>query len=199
MNKWLIAGLGNPGEKYRLTRHNIGFMVVDAVAERFNVGFKGGFESDYAVIDIFGKRCYVVKPQTYMNLSGRSIAEILGYFDILKNQIIIVHDDMDIEFGKVKIKVGGSSAGHRGVDSVISCLSFQDFIRVKMGIGKPKNIDVTGFVLSAFSKEEQSVLKEFVDLGVEAVLSILEKDVKDAMNRYNNKKICKEVKAICQV
>ncbi|MGB9730452.1 MULTISPECIES: aminoacyl-tRNA hydrolase [Calditerrivibrio] len=197
MNRWLVAGLGNPGDKYRLTRHNIGFMVMDMMADRFNLSFKGGFEADYAVADIFAKRCYVVKPQTYMNLSGKSIFEISRYFDIPKENIIVVHDDLDLSFGRIKIKVGGSSGGHNGINSIIASLSFADFTRVKMGIDKPKSKDVSGFVLSEFSADEKKVLRDFVELGCNATIAILEKDVRYAMNLYNKKIITKEVNERC--
>lgn len=198
MNKWIIVGLGNPGEKYRWTRHNIGFMVIDTIADKYNASFKGGFEADYSVVDLFGKRCYLVKPQTYMNLSGKAVSEISDYFDIPKENTVVVHDDLDMEFGRIKVKIGGSSGGHKGINSVISCLSFEDFIRVKMGIGKPLSGDVSSFVLSDFNKVEKAVLKDFVELGVSATLSILERDVKYAMNLYNNKKITQEVQERCQ-
>lgn len=199
MNKWQIVGLGNPGEKYRFTRHNIGFLVLDAIADKYSATFRGGFEADYSVVDIFGKRCYLVKPQTYMNLSGKAVSEISDYFDIPKEHTVVIHDDLDIEFGRLKVKVGGSSGGHKGINSIISCFSIENFIRVKMGIGKPISGDVSSFVLSDFNKEEKSVLEDFIELGMNATLSILERDVKYAMNLYNNKKITQEVQERCQV
>ncbi|MCX8083882.1 MAG: aminoacyl-tRNA hydrolase [Calditerrivibrio sp.] len=192
-NRWIVVGLGNPGSKYALTRHNIGFMVIDMVVERFCGSYRGGFEADYTVLDIYGKRCYLVKPQTYMNLSGKSVVEICGYFDIPFTNMVVVHDDLDMEFGKIKIKKGGSSGGHRGVDSIIAASGWDDFIRVKMGIGKPVNKDISGYVLSEFDRTEKGYLKEFIDLGADALLALLEKGVQVSMNLYNNKKIVQEV------
>lgn len=199
MNKLLIVGLGNPGKQYEKTKHNIGFIVVDRIASEFRLQYKGGFEADYTVSNIEGKRVYIAKPQTYMNLSGKAVSEIKNYFDIENNSIIVVHDDLDIEFGKIKIKVGGSSGGHNGINSIISCLGSDSFIRVKMGIGKPLDKNISHYVLSEFSLEEKSLLPQFIDLGFLAIMEIIKSDVKTAMNRFNNKTITKEVKEKCQV
>lgn len=199
MNKFLVVGLGNPGRKYESTRHNIGFMVIDQIAREHSLGFKGGFYSDYCVCDIEGKRVYLAKPQTYMNLSGKAVREIIDYFDIDTDCVIVVHDDLDLDFGKIKIRYGGSSGGHKGIDSIIAVLSTDKFIRVKMGIGKPKHKDISDYVLDDFSTDEKRLLEKFIELGVQAVNEILKNGLNKAMNLFSNKKITKEVNAQCQV
>ncbi|MCA1927420.1 MAG: aminoacyl-tRNA hydrolase [Calditerrivibrio sp.] len=199
MNRFLVVGLGNPGKQYEMTRHNIGFMVVDELAKSIVVNFKGGFNADYAVGEIGGKRVYLAKPQTYMNLSGKAVSEIAGYFDIESGNVIVVHDDLDMEFGKIKLRMGGSSGGHRGIESIIASIDTDKFIRVKMGIGKPQHKNMPGYVLGEFSKEEKSLLDRFVELGCMAVKEILQSDLKKAMNIFNNKIITQEVKEQCQV
>lgn len=199
MDKFLIVGLGNPGRQYEMTRHNIGFMVVDELAKGMMLNFKGGFNADYAVGEIGGKRVYLAKPQTYMNLSGKAVSEIMGYFDIEDENIIVVHDDLDMEFGKIKLRKGGSSGGHRGIDSIIASIGTDKFIRVKMGIGKPQHKNIPGYVLGEFSKDERSLLYKFVELGYMAVKEILQSGLTKAMNIFNNKIINQEVKEQCQV
>jgi len=157
-----------------------------------------GFYSDYCVCDIEGKRVYLAKPQTYMNLSGKAVREIIDYFDIDTDCLVVVHDDLDLDFGKIKIRYGGSSGGHKGIESIIAVLSTDKFIRVKMGIGKPEHKDISDYVLDQFSTEEKELLDKFIELGAQAVNEILKNGLNKAMNLFSNKKINKEVNAQCQ-
>jgi PTH1 family peptidyl-tRNA hydrolase len=191
-NKYLIVGLGNPGKEYALTRHNIGFLVVDQLTRHFNLDFKGGFKGDYAVGDIFGKRVYFLKPQTYMNLSGDSVASIANYFKIEVQNILVVHDDIDLEFGRFKLKKGGSSGGHNGIRSIIACLDSEEFIRAKCGIGRPEKGRGKNYVLGKFDNSEMILLEDFLRLAKDAIICYLKCGLKEAMNSFNNKYVKKE-------
>jgi len=191
-NKYLIVGLGNPGKEYALTRHNIGFMVIDELIKDFNIDYRGGFKGDYAVSDIFNKRVYFLKPQTYMNLSGDSVSAIANYFKIETDNILVVHDDIDMEFGKFKLKKGGSSGGHNGIRSIITCLDSEDFIRAKCGIGRPERKSGRNYVLSKFEDGEMVLLSDFLRLAKDAIICYLKCGLKEAMNSFNNKSIKKE-------
>lgn len=191
-NKYLIVGLGNPGKEYALTRHNIGFMVIDELIRDLNLSLRGGFNGDYAVSDIFNKRVYFLKPQTYMNLSGDSVSAIANYFKIETDNILVVHDDIDMEFGKFKLKKGGSSGGHNGIRSIITCLGSGDFIRAKCGIGKPEKRSGRNYVLSKFENDEMVLLSDFLRLAKDAIICYLKCGLKEAMNSFNNKSIKKE-------
>ncbi|UOD35178.1 aminoacyl-tRNA hydrolase [Deferribacteraceae bacterium V6Fe1] len=190
-DKFLIVGLGNPGAEYALTRHNIGFMVLDMLAEHFRLSFKGGFKGDYAVADVYGKRVYFLKPQTYMNLSGDSVASLASYFKIESENILVVHDDLDMEFGKFKLKLGGSAGGHNGIRSIIACLNTEKFIRGKCGIGRP-NVGGRNYVLGKFTQEEFDKLDDFLSIAKDAIICYLNCGLKEAMNSFNNKNIKKE-------
>ncbi len=194
MEKFLIAGLGNPGERYRNTRHNIGFMVADAIIQHLNISITGGFYSDFGDIVTGGKKIYIQKPQTFMNLSGKAVAALAAYYDIDLKNILVIYDDVDLPFGKLKIKRKGSSAGHKGLASVISCLNSDEFPRVKMGIGRPINpgFSIPDYVLGKFSPEESKHLDEFINLCKNATLCFIEEGLIPAMTRFNNKTIKKE-------
>jgi len=189
-----VAGLGNPGMKYRNTRHNIGFMAADALISYYNVDMRGGFYSDYGDFVVDGKKVFVQKPQTYMNLSGKAVAALASYYDIELENILVIYDDVDLPFGKLKIKRGGSSAGHKGLISIISCLGDEDFIRAKMGIGRPENpnIAVSDYVLGKFSRTESKNIEEFVDLCKNAVSCFIKEGVVSTMTKFNNKNITKK-------
>ncbi|TYB34102.1 MAG: aminoacyl-tRNA hydrolase [Flexistipes sinusarabici] len=194
MDKVLVVGLGNPGIKYRNTRHNIGFMAADALISYYNVDMRGGFYSDYGDFVIDGKKVFIQKPQTYMNLSGKAVAALASYYDIELENILVIYDDVDLPFGKLKIKRGGSSAGHKGLISIISCVGSEDFIRAKMGIGRPENpnIAVSDYVLGKFSRAESKNIEEFVDLCKNAVSCFIKEGIVSAMTKFNNKNITKK-------
>ena len=188
----LIVGLGNPGDKYDRTRHNIGFMLADKLAEEYSATFSKGFRGEHAEFFLNGSKHYILKPQTYMNLSGESVQLIAAYFKIEPEDIIVAHDDLDIEFGRLKLKKGGNDGGHKGIRSMIQMLSDKSFIRLKMGIGKDGRKDTIGHVLGKFSQEETEKLDEFIDTSVKAVVCCINESIKVAMNTFNTKKKTEE-------
>ena len=185
----LVVGLGNPGKEYSLSRHNIGFMVVDELSNRLGVNLnKIEFTSLYSEAVLEEKKLILLKPQTYMNRSGKAVSETVKFFKIPLKDVIVVYDEMDIPFGSLKIKVGGGSAGHRGIESIISSVGDDDFIRVRVGIGKPvqKSEGVT-HVLSRFKKEEKRMIEEVVSRAADAVWEIIVRGTESAMNKFNRK------------
>jgi PTH1 family peptidyl-tRNA hydrolase len=187
----LIIGLGNPGAKYEKTRHNIGWMQVDRFASLLGLSFSldKKHKANIARGNYKGKTITIAKPLTYMNLSGESVVSIAHYYKYTNDDIIVVYDDKDFDIGVVKIKKDGSSAGHNGIKSIISSLSTEKFIRVRMGIGaKPKDYDMANYVLSDFSNQELKNLEENV-FGKcnEAIESIIFDGLDKAMNTHNRK------------
>lgn len=183
----LIVGLGNPGRKYSKTRHNIGFMVLDFFADKY--GLKFNKRDDYMISmgNVEGIEVILMKPLTFMNLSGRAVKKILEEKTIkaLPDSLIVVHDDLDLPIGKIKIKKNGSSGGHRGVQSIIDSLGTKNFIRLKIGIGKPSGIDPSDYVLSPFSRQEKVVIKEKILQASDSLVKIITEGVEKAMNIYN--------------
>jgi len=163
---FLIAGLGNPGEKYKNTRHNVGFLVIDEIAKNTNTSTINN--SNFKSITQKSNNTILAKPQTFMNLSGESILSIADYYGIENKDIIIIHDDLDLPFGSVKFKIGGGHGGHNGLRSIDSHIG-ADYIRVRVGIGKPTNKEVADYVLSDFSKEESNKLQDIIPHIVKAV------------------------------
>jgi PTH1 family peptidyl-tRNA hydrolase len=185
----LIVGLGNPGEKYDRTRHNLGFMAADALVSEFGGSFKEGFKGLYAEVFINGVKHFVLKPQTYMNLSGESVQPFCAFYKIPVQDIVVVHDDLDMEFGKLKIRKGGSSGGHNGIKSIVQHMGTEDFTRVKIGIGKDRRKEVVGHVLGRFAPDEAEKLDELINFSVKAIVSIVNDGLLKAMNAYNNRNI----------
>ncbi len=188
----LIVGLGNPGRTYANNRHNVGFMCLSHFARRHGISFdrKQGKarvgSGDVAAIEVV-----VAKPQTYMNLSGQSV-ELLGKsFNINLDNIIIIHDDLDLPLGKIRISYDGGSGGHKGVDSIIAELKSRDFIRLRVGVGRPGDIegtteaDITGYVLSNFTPDEKQVITRVMPAVSDAILCLLTEGLAAAMNKYN--------------
>ena len=163
---FLIAGLGNPGEKYKNTRHNIGFLVIDEIAKNTNTTSINN--SNFKSITLKSNNTIFAKPQTFMNLSGESILAIADYYGIENNNIIIIHDDLDLPFGTVKFKLGGGHGGHNGLRSIDTHIG-QDYTRVRVGIGKPQNKEVADYVLSDFNKEESTKLLDIIPHIVKAI------------------------------
>ncbi len=183
----LIVGLGNPGKKYSQTKHNVGFMVVDKLANKYALKFNE--RTDYLISEGFieGKKIALIKPLTYMNLSGIAVKKLVNkeILDNLPNSIIVIHDDLDLPVGKIKIKKNGSSGGHKGIQSIIENLGTKNFLRIKIGIDKIKGIDISEYVLSPFSKEQKALIKEKILQAVDAIAIILIEGVEKAMNLYN--------------
>lgn len=184
---YIIVGLGNPEEEYAGTRHNMGFDVINAIAEKYKIQVnKNKFNSLYAKSNIEGQEVILVKPQTYMNLSGTSVREIANFYKIKKEEIIIIYDDMDIKQGTIKIRKQGSSAGHNGVKSVIENLGTEEIQRIRVGIGKEKGTeDKIKYVLGHISKEDRIILDEGIIKARDAVVEILKSGIDKAMNKYN--------------
>lgn len=183
----IIAGLGNPGKDYARTRHNIGFLVLDALVSKSRLMFdQTRFDSEYVKARIKGKDVFLIKPLTYMNRSGLSIHKFASYYKIEIEDIIIVHDDMDLEFGKIKIVKSRGHGGHNGVRSIMEVFGNNDYIRVRVGVGHPMSgRDITGHVLGGFSPAEISLLDKTTDTASDACLHILENGLISAMNIFN--------------
>ena len=187
-NTWLIVGLGNPGPEYAKTRHNIGFRCLDILAEKLGCTVdKGKFQGLYGVCSYHGNKLYLLKPLTYMNLSGRSVLQLSAYFQIPPQRIIVLFDDISLEPGRLRVRANGSAGGHNGIKSIIQELGSQDFPRVKIGVGaKPHpDFDLADWVLSAFTASEEKALAVSLENGADAALTILDAGVPQAANAYN--------------
>ena len=187
---YVIVGLGNPGKTYSNTRHNVGFNTVDLLAERNNIEInKIKFKSVYGEGRINGKKLILVKPQTYMNNSGEAVRDIANFYKLDPSKIIVIVDDIDIDFGSVRIRKKGSAGSHNGLKSIIRLLGRDDFPRIKIGIGKkhPQQ-NLADFVLSRFSQDEVEDIEDAIRDSAEAVELILKEDIDTAMNEFNRRK-----------
>jgi len=183
----MIVGLGNPGRVYRETRHNIGFMVVDRVAEKYSI--KLTRVQNKAIIgsgNVGAVKIILVKPQTYMNLSGQAVSALVRFYKIQLEDLIVVHDDVDLPFGVIRMRPGGGSAGQKGVASIIKLVGSQDFARLRMGVGRPPGkMDAADYVLQNFATAEHEILHNFLNRAVEALDCFLRDGLETAMNRFN--------------
>ncbi len=193
---YIIVGLGNPGEKYNHTRHNIGFEAVDYIAKENDILFvekkkKAFIGKGY----IQGKRVVLAKPQTYMNLSGDSVRELVDFYKVdAKTQLIILYDDVSLPIGKLRIRKSGTAGGHNGIKSIITNLGNIDFYRIKIGVGKkPTHYDLADYVLGHFDKKEQEYMKECLSDISAAVELMVQDELEKAMNTYNRKKIVESI------
>lgn len=187
---YLIAGLGNPDKKYEATRHNIGFETIDLLAHK--TGIKLNKIKHKAVLGdgiIAGEKVIIAKPQTYMNLSGESIRDIVNFYKIPVENVIVICDDINLETGRIRIRPKGSDGGHNGLKSIIYQLANDAFIRIRMGVGAPKHEDynLADYVLGKFSKEEIELLTPVAEKVTEAIELIIKEDVSRAMNKFNGK------------
>ena len=158
----LFVGLGNPGERYKLTRHNLGFMVLDKLIQKSTVeGWDKKFDSFFNKIIIDQKSIILLKPLTFMNVSGHAVQKVKNFYDIDPNNIVIIHDDIDLELGKIKLKKGGGDGGHNGLKSIIKLIG-SEFNRIRIGVGRPEKINVSSYVLNDFREEEVSLLKKII-------------------------------------
>jgi len=184
-----VVGLGNPGKKYRNTRHNVGYMVLDEIAGRFRLAWTDNGFSERALTtlsDCGGVDLLLVRPLTYMNSSGLAVSEIMDDYDLQPADVLVIHDDMDLPLGKVRFRRKGSSGGHRGIESIIDETGTSDFPRLKIGVGRPPGgVDPAEHVLSPFSGEDGDILTEVVRLAAEAALSAVCKGIDWAMAHYN--------------
>ena len=185
---WLIVGLGNPGKDYTRTRHNCGFRALDILAEKLKCKVdKGKFQGLYGQCNYQGKKLLLLKPQTYMNLSGKSVLQLSAYFHVPPQRIIVMFDDISLEPGRLRIRADGSAGGHNGIKSIIQEVGSQDFPRVKIGVGAKPNpeYDLADWVLSSFSASEEKALGPALERAAEAALCIIDKGVPEAANRFN--------------
>ena len=183
----LIVGLGNPGEKYSGTRHNVGFALIKKIAEMSNApGPSRQGQALVTEVNLETCRAVLIQPLTYMNRSGAAVKELLSYFGMPISQLLVIHDDLDLELGRMRFKSHGSAGGHRGVASVIQALGSQDFTRLKIGIGRPElDFSPVYYVLSRFTEPEQKILTSLLEHASEAVKLYLKEGIEAAMNEYN--------------
>ena len=187
---FIIAGLGNPTREYEGTRHNVGFDVIDRLAARYNIDVD--VKKHRALIGkgmIAGQKVILAKPQTYMNLSGESLRELVNYYKLdPESELIVVFDDISLEPGNIRIRKKGSAGGHNGIKNIIANLGTDRFMRVKVGVGeKPKNWDLADYVLSPFTKDERPLVNLAIEHAAKAIEQMLNGDVDAAMNEYNRK------------
>jgi peptidyl-tRNA hydrolase, PTH1 family len=182
---WLIVGLGNPGSRYARTRHNIGFQVLDEFARRLRLEWKDRTEYKMCSGSIGDERIVLLEPLTFMNRSGNAVRKVSDKFAVGPENTIVVHDDLDLETGRLKIRKNGSSGGHKGVDSIIQHLGSKNFIRVKIGIGRDQFIPTEEYVLKKFRPDESALIGEAVQSAVESIETIITDGVEKAMNRFN--------------
>lgn len=183
----LIVGLGNPGKQYDKTRHNIGFEVIDALSERLNIPLnQAKFQGVYGVGHIQGEKVFLLKPLTYMNISGESIRAMMDYFQINDDELVIIYDDLDLPVGKIRLRQKGSAGGHNGIKSTIAHLGTQEFNRIRVGIDRPPSgMKVPDYVLGRFSKEEQELISEVIPKCASACEDWISKPFLQIMNEYN--------------
>ena len=182
----LVVGLGNPGSRYRRTRHNVGFMVVDRLAARWRIAVGGRrHEAEVGVGEIAGVRAVLSKPQTFMNASGEAVARLRRAYRVTPAEIVVIHDDLDIAPGRLRVRGGGSAGGHQGVASLIAALG-AEFARVRVGIGRPPGgSDPVDFVLSPFTAEEWAMVEGVIERAAEGVESLFREGLERTMNVFN--------------
>ena len=187
-----MVGLGNPGLKYEFTRHNIGFRIIDSLAQDIGIEFKK-VKSYYSLISrgkINNHKIMLAKPQTFMNLSGRATSKIVSYYKISFSDLLIVYDDLNLELGQIRIRKRGSAGGHKGMESIIQYLGNEDIPRLRVGVGGSLfnfNLDCVSYVLSVFEVEEREKVKGVIKLSTEAIKSIIKNGFEEAMRKYNKK------------
>ncbi len=184
----IVAGLGNPGSKYDGTRHNIGFGAIDYIANHFDIKVnKLGYKALYGQGMIDGEKVILIKPQTFMNLSGSSLIEAMNFYKLEPQDLIVIHDDIDLPTGKIRIRTSGSAGGHNGIKDIILRINSDKFTRIKIGAGMPENdkIDVVNHVLGTMSKKETDILDKSAEIVVKALPLILKGNTSLAMSKYN--------------
>lgn len=187
---YIIVGLGNPGSRYAHTRHNVGFDTIDILADRYGIAVDNKkFRALWGKGVIEGQRVVLAKPQTYMNLSGESVRQLIDFYKIDETEeLIVIYDDISLEPGQLRIRGKGSAGGHNGIKSIIAHLGGQDFKRIKVGVGeKPPGFDLADYVLSRFSKTERECVEEALRRAAQAAAAIMTDGMDAAMNQYNKK------------
>jgi len=189
---FLFVGLGNPGERYKGTRHNIGFEVINLLARKYEKKFKKKYKSRIFDISYLGRKLFFQKPMTYMNSSGIVVKHLCSAKKIANSQVVVIYDDVNLPLGEIRVRKKGSAGGHNGIKSIITELNGDDFIRVRLGINTlPVDKKLEDFVLESFSQQEEPLVKEVCKKAVEAVLMLYDKDCEAVMNFFNGK-ICKQ-------
>lgn len=182
----LIVGLGNPGIEYARSRHNVGFQCVERLAAEHRLSFsKHQFKAILAQGDIHGRRTVLAKPLTYMNLSGTSVGSLAHFYKVLPSDLLVVCDDLDLPLGRLRLRPGGSSAGHKGMTSIINCLGTDAFPRLRIGIGRPGNGDTVDFVLGRPNQDDEITMVRVLDRALGAISVFLTQGIEEAMNQYN--------------
>lgn len=191
---YFIVGLGNPGRQYENTRHNIGFLTIDYLANKHNIDVKKSkFKSLYGQGEISGQKVMLIKPQTYMNNSGEALKELRNFYKFDEDELIVIVDDIDIDFGKIRIKKKGSAGTHNGMKSIIYQLQYDTFPRIKVSVGKkPDYMDLANFVLSGFSEKEVEIIREEIKLASQAIETMLDSGIDKAMNKFNSMNLLEE-------
>ena len=186
----LIVGLGNPGKRYTDTRHNLGFMVADELARRLPTGNqRERFQAEYLELERAGQRVIVAKPLTYMNNSGQAVAQLMRWYKIPSERLLVIYDELDLAFGRIRLRASGSAAGHNGMESVIRSLGTDDFARIRIGIGRPATGSTIDYVLSRFTATERAELPELIALSADTAMAWLDVGVERAMNEYNRRTV----------
>ena len=181
---FVIAGLGNPGPKYAGHRHNVGFMLLDRLAAAEGLTFRQKFKGEIARCRLGGEEAILLKPQTYMNLSGESLQAAVKFFKVDAERVVVVHDELDLAFGRLRIKLGGGTAGHNGLKSIVSRMG-GDFCRLRVGVGRPRSGSPERHLLSDFSREEGAELPDVLESASAALRDILQRGPREAMNLHN--------------
>ncbi|MEM9067963.1 MAG: aminoacyl-tRNA hydrolase [Myxococcota bacterium] len=185
---FLVAGLGNPGPKYAGNRHNIGFMVIERLADRWSAGsFRDKFKGRFSKTRFGGDDVVLLEPLTFMNLSGESLQKAMTFFKVSLDEVVVVHDELDLGYGTSRIKVGGGTAGHNGLKSIVQQCGGNGFVRVRVGIGRPRSGATSGYVLSDFNSDERATLEDVVDSAAEMVEAVLRDGPRKAMNALHSK------------
>lgn len=184
----VCVGLGNPGRKYEETRHNVGFMVMDQLAELCHVSFdQEKFSAQFTKFKMKGEDVILLKPTTYMNNSGFALRQCMDFYKISTQDVLVVYDDVDLPVGKIRLRQKGSAGGHNGIKSIIECIFTNEFDRIRVGIGRDPKIDMVNWVLGKFTPEEKPLLKESVEKSAQAAYYSLTHSFMDTMNTYNKK------------
>lgn len=191
---YCIVGLGNPGLKYENTRHNAGFLTIDYLANKYGIDVKKSkFKSLYGQGVISGQKVMLVKPQTYMNNSGEAVREIKNFYKFDIDKLIVIYDDIDIEFGTIRIRKKGSAGTHNGMKSIIYQIQDDKFPRIKIAVGKkPEYMDLANFVLSGFTEKEAEVIREEIKLAADSIETMIETDIDMSMNKFNSVKLLED-------
>lgn len=191
---YYIVGLGNPGLQYENTRHNIGFLTIDYLSRKYNIDVKKlKFKSLYGQGMISGHKVMLVKPQTYMNSSGEAVRELKNFYKFDSDKLIVIYDDIDIDFGSIRIRKKGSAGTHNGMKSIIYQIQDDNFPRIKLAVGKkPSYMDLANFVLSGFTEKEAEIIREEISLASDAIETIVSDNIDKAMNKFNSVKLLDE-------